>query len=255
MLSVSPSSAVVGAGNTAVTFAGSSFVATSVARFDGTALATTFVGASSLTATIPAAMLATIGSHQLVIDNGAAGGTSAPVTFTVGCDSTGVDVELLFPRQHDDDLGQPAAVGRAADLAAITDTGAGVCPSSEGELGDQPYIGWVVQNATNSPRQLEAWAVCQGAGDAFLTFYNRSTVPSTLSGELACTGSIAREPAATTRSARRSRTAPDYCPGLTVANGAALSLPVCGKAVVFAQPWNAKSGSFPPPTTFRIDVQ
>lgn len=255
LLSVSPNSAVVGAGDTTVTFSGSSFVATSVARFDGTALASTFGGASTLTAVIPAALLTSVGSHQLVIDNGAAGGASAPLTFTVGCDSTGVDVVLPFAGTSTTLTVSMQQWAGLPTLPPITDTGSGVCPSSEGELGNQPYIGWVVQNATNSPRSLEAWAVCNGAGDAFLTFFNRSTVPSTLSGELACTGSIAEGTSGYDALGSPESNGADYCPGLTVANGAALPLPVCGKAVVFVQPWNAKSGSFPPPTTFRVDVQ
>ena len=252
VLSVTPSSAFVGAAATTVTFSGSSFVASAVVRFDGTALSTTFASGSSVSAVIPASMLAAIGSHQLVVDNGAAGGASPPVAFNVGCDTTGVDVELAFVN-----AATTLNVSWNAQplLFPITDTTQGSCPSTEGTGSKQPYIGWVVQNGTSSTRSLEAWGVCTGSEDSFLTFYNRSTVPSTLSAELACTGSVAEGTSGYDALSSPESNGSDFCPGLTVAEGAAFSLPACGKAVVFAQPWDAASGSFPPPTTFRVDLQ
>ena len=253
LVSITPTSAFVGAAATTVTFSGTSFLSTSVARFDGTALSTTYSSASSLTAVIPASSLTSVGSHQLVVDNGGAGGTSAPVTFTVGCDTTGVDAVLAFASTQ---TTLNVTWATQSSIESIAKTGHGVCPSSEGDTGEQPYVGWVVQNATSTPRTLEAWAVCTQFDDAFLTVYNRTTVPTTLTQALQCTGVISEG-----LSGYGGYGAPepdddneDYCPGLTVANGGAtLSLPVCGKAVVFMQPW--EQSSIPAPTSVRVDVQ
>ena len=145
--------------------------------------------------------------------------------------------------------------GLSTDTNPANNTGS-TTTNVTSSLPDLAVTNVTVQNATNSPRSLEAWAVCaQSNNDSFLTFYNRSTVPTTLSGELACTGVIAEGTSGYDGLASPESNGADYCPGLTVSNGAALSLPVCGKAVVLAQPWNAKSGSFPPPTTFRVDIQ
>jgi hypothetical protein len=251
LVSLSPSSVFVGAAATPVTFAGTGFLATSIARIDGSALATTFGNAGSLTATVPAALLTTVGTHQLTVDNGGSGGVSAPLTFVVGCDPTGVDIILAAVGTS-----ETVSVNWSAQpmLTPITTTGSGVCPSQAG-TGTQPYIGWVVQNATAATHSLEAWAVCSSEEDAFLTFYQRSTVPTTIGDALACTGSIAEGLSGYDGLSSPESNGADYCPGLTVADSSSLSLPVCGTAVVFLQPWKVNSSAFPPPTTVRVDLQ
>ena len=187
LVSITPTSAFVGAAATTVTFSGTSFLSTSVARFDGTALSTTYSSASSLTRGHPRLV-----PHQRRLAPARrrqrrCRGTSAPVTFTVGCDTTGVDAVLAFASTQ---TTLNVTWATQSSIESIAKTGHGVCPSSEGDTGEQPYVGWVVQNATSTPRTLEAWAVCTQFDDAFLTVYNRTTVPTTLTQALQCTGVI-----------------------------------------------------------------
>lgn len=79
--SVSPSSVAEGSGNTAITLTGSGFVNPTTAFFDATSLATVFVNSTSLTATIPSALLATNGTGSITVTN--ANGTSNALTFTI----------------------------------------------------------------------------------------------------------------------------------------------------------------------------
>ncbi|MCK6545423.1 IPT/TIG domain-containing protein [Myxococcota bacterium] len=82
---LSPASVVVGAAATTVTVTGSGFVTGSVIRFAGADLATTYVSSTSLTATIPATSLATLGEYAVTVFNPApGGGSSASQTFTAG---------------------------------------------------------------------------------------------------------------------------------------------------------------------------
>jgi hypothetical protein len=79
-----PSAINVGASDTSVTVVGANFNATSKVQWDGADLVTTFVAGNKLTAIIPAANLATAKTAAITVVNpGAAGGTSAPATFTV----------------------------------------------------------------------------------------------------------------------------------------------------------------------------
>ena len=81
---VSPSSLLLGSPPTNVSITGSGFVASSVARWNGTDLTTTFVSSSNLTARIGDSTLATVGTGQLsVFNHGPGGGTSANVAFAV----------------------------------------------------------------------------------------------------------------------------------------------------------------------------
>lgn len=80
---VAPSSVAQGSADTVVVLTGTGFVPLSKAAWDGVAIATTFLGATQLAAEIPAADLATGGSHAITVVNPApGGGTSGPVTFT-----------------------------------------------------------------------------------------------------------------------------------------------------------------------------
>ncbi len=84
LTSISP--ATVGAGSAAIvlTCTGTNFVAGSIVRWDGANQPTTFVSATSVTATIPAGLLATAGTHTVTVFNPApGGGTTAGQTFTI----------------------------------------------------------------------------------------------------------------------------------------------------------------------------
>ncbi|MDB5269757.1 MAG: hypothetical protein JWP58_2797 [Hymenobacter sp.] len=82
--SLAPSTAVAGSANLVLTVNGTGFVSGSVVSFGANALATTYVSATQLTATVPASALATAGSYGVTVASPApGGGTSAAVAFTV----------------------------------------------------------------------------------------------------------------------------------------------------------------------------
>src|SRR5215475_680287 len=85
--SISPSTAARGGPGFTLNVTGSDFVKTSSVRWDGTSLATTYVGSGSLTAHVGADRLLTAGTHDITVVNpGPGGGTSASLTFTIPCE-------------------------------------------------------------------------------------------------------------------------------------------------------------------------
>lgn len=83
--SVTPNSAVAGAGATPITVTGTNFVANSEIRINGSGIATTYVNGTTLTATIPAPNLANAAVLNISVFNPLpAGGTSGTLPFTVG---------------------------------------------------------------------------------------------------------------------------------------------------------------------------
>ena len=86
--SLSPTSATAGGVAFALTVNGTSFVSTSVVKFNGAAKTTTFVSATQLTAAISAADIATAGSTTVTVSNPApGGGTSGNLSFTINAAS------------------------------------------------------------------------------------------------------------------------------------------------------------------------
>jgi YVTN family beta-propeller protein len=82
--SLSANSASAGGPAFILTLTGSNFVNGTVVDWNGVALATTFVSATQLSATIPSTDIATAGIASITIFNPApGGGTSAPQTFTI----------------------------------------------------------------------------------------------------------------------------------------------------------------------------
>ena len=82
LTSLTPSSAVADGPAFTLTVNGMGFVSTSVVTFGTSALATTFVSATQLTAAILASDIATAGSFNVTVTN-PGGGTSNAVSFTV----------------------------------------------------------------------------------------------------------------------------------------------------------------------------
>src|SRR5262249_28658729 len=81
---ISPTSAPQGSAATAITLQGTGFVPSSQALWDGSPLATTFVGATQLSASIPPSALVNVGTHQVSVTSPVpGGGTSASIAFTV----------------------------------------------------------------------------------------------------------------------------------------------------------------------------
>lgn len=82
--SLTPSSTTAGAAATAVTINGNGFTKTSEIIAGGTPVATTYLSATQLRATLPATMLTTARTLSLVVQTpGPGGGTSGGRTFTV----------------------------------------------------------------------------------------------------------------------------------------------------------------------------
>ena len=82
LASVSPNTVAHGASNTTITVTGTNFVSGAVVSASGTALTTTFVSATSLTAPILAAQLASAGTLSITVQN-PDGQIAGPVVFTV----------------------------------------------------------------------------------------------------------------------------------------------------------------------------
>jgi hypothetical protein len=85
---LSPVSAIAGSGSFQLTATGNGFTAQSVINFDGAALPTTFVGATSLTATAPASAVNCGGSVPVTVSDPTLGSTNT-LTFSsvgAGCD-------------------------------------------------------------------------------------------------------------------------------------------------------------------------
>lgn len=82
--SIAPSGIRAGSTDTVLTITGAGFAAGSTVELNGTALATTYESASQLTATVPAANLASMSWDSITVVNPApGGGTSSPLPLTV----------------------------------------------------------------------------------------------------------------------------------------------------------------------------
>ena len=81
---ISPASAIAGGPQFTLTVNGTNFVSGSTVKWNGIALTTTYVSATQLTATVPAALIATAGTASVTVVNPSpGGGTSNAVTFTI----------------------------------------------------------------------------------------------------------------------------------------------------------------------------
>jgi hypothetical protein len=254
LAAVSPSPIPAGSSDKTITLTGSSFLASSTARANGAALTTTYVSATQLTALLPSSYLLNPGTIAITVVNPApGGGTSATQNISVGCDTSGVDVSLTS-------LGQTTVV--ASNWASATSmyvfANSGSCATTALDTTvSEPGRYWVVQNRTGAPITLSAWADCTATGtnDAFLTFYKRPTPPANNTERLACYSVISEG-----INGSGGYSSPDsggsmWCPGLTKANGGGVTLAVCEKAVVHAQPYDVASTTYPPPPSFKIKAE
>jgi hypothetical protein len=76
--SVAPSAILAGSLDTTVTIAGTGFVAGATVQLDEATIQTSFVTPTQLTATVPAASLATLGWHAITVTNPSPGGGVSP---------------------------------------------------------------------------------------------------------------------------------------------------------------------------------
>jgi len=79
--SLSPSSATAGGSGFTLTVNGTNFVSGASVKWGSTALSTTYVSASRVTAAVPASLIASAGSISVTVTTPA--GTSGPATFTI----------------------------------------------------------------------------------------------------------------------------------------------------------------------------
>lgn len=170
--SLSPPSTSAGGPAFTLTANGSCFVNNSTVYWNGAPLATTFVSAGALTATVPAALTAVPGTAQVtVVTPGPGGGTSAAVTFTII--STNVAVQNLQVSQD--------ASGNYRATVALTNTGY----SSASNL-QITFAALSVARATNLPLTVGniAGGSTRGATLAFPAWAGASgdTVPLVVSG-------------------------------------------------------------------------
>lgn len=93
--SFTPNTAQLGDAAKTITATGSGIVATTVVQVNGTAIATTILNATTLTAVIPASDFLTPGSLQITLSNPATGSVSPALAFTVTAPS--VDGTLTGP--------------------------------------------------------------------------------------------------------------------------------------------------------------
>ena len=82
--SISPSSATAGTAAFTLTVTGTNFAPSSTVKWNGGSLATTYVSSTQLTASVPAADIASVGAASVTVANPApGGGTSGAKTFTI----------------------------------------------------------------------------------------------------------------------------------------------------------------------------
>lgn len=101
--SISPSTITAGSSSFTLTATGTSFMNNSTINWNGSALSTTYVNSTSLTATIPAANVATAGTASVTV-NTPNGGTSAAFTFTISPASSGAK-RFLFDAKKGETAG------------------------------------------------------------------------------------------------------------------------------------------------------
>jgi outer membrane protein assembly factor BamB len=97
LTTLSPSSASAGSAAFDITATGSGFTSSSAVQWNGTALTTNYVSATSLTATVPASDLTTAGTVSVTVSDASSGGaSSAVVPFTIST-QTSPTISALAP--------------------------------------------------------------------------------------------------------------------------------------------------------------
>lgn len=94
LTAISPSSATAGAASFVITATGTNFINGSTINWNGAALTTSFVSATQLTATVPAANVASAGTATVTVNTTGAG-TSGALTFAINAQTSGVK-KFLF---------------------------------------------------------------------------------------------------------------------------------------------------------------
>ena len=138
--SLTPAGLNAGAPATVLTVTGSGFLTSSVVQWNGTPLTTTYVSATSLTATVPAADLTNPASVPVTVTNGSGAASSAPMTFVIG-EQTAPMITALAPAT--------VTVGNPAFQLVVT--GSNFLPSATVQ-----WNGSAIPTTFGSPTQLTA---------------------------------------------------------------------------------------------------
>ena len=167
LTSLAPAALNAGATATVLTATGNGFTATSVIEWNGTALTTSYVSATSLTATIPAAELTTPGTVPVTVSNTATGGaSSAVVDFTIG-EQTAPTIATLAPN---------ATIADAQDLSLVV-TGTNFQPTAT-VFWNGSALQTQFDSATQVVGQVSS-AQLASAGSAVVTVVNDSAAGGT----------------------------------------------------------------------------
>lgn len=257
---LSPPSVQAGAADTTVMITGAGFVPNSTATLNGTTVPSTYVGSTKIEVVVPSSWLVSPGTIAVrVVTPPPGGGTSDALNFTIGCDTSGVDVSL-------GSIGMGTTLltnfTTAPMFTAFYEAGAcelgGPLPLTSLEIGVvQPGRYWVVQNVSGKTATLSAWADCtnDGKGDAFLTFYRRPTPPASDAERLACAFVVSEGITGPGGYSSPDSGGSMYCPGLTKANGGGLVLSACEKAVVHVQPFDVASTTYTAPPSVKVKLE
>jgi len=251
---MTPSSVTAGAGNTTITITGTGFTSGSSVRANGSAITTTFVNGTTLTAVVPSSYFVNPGTVSITVANPApGGGTSGAFNLAVGCNTTGVDVQI---GAINNETLLNTNFAAAATYSRVS--GATTCPVTVTSANLQPVRSFIVQNTSGSAFVLSAWAICSSDAatgrqdDAFMTFYRRGTVPTSDADRQACTGFASEGSSGGGGYASPASNGSNWCPGLTKANNGGITLSHCERAVVQIQPWSSTSTTYTPPPQIRV---
>ena len=141
--SLSPSSGEVGDHEFTLTVLGSNFVGSSIVKWNGIALVSTFNNSTHITALVPAANLAAAGTADIVVSNPPpSGGNSGAKVFTI---NTAMSSGAGLP------AAASARVITAADPAAFGDATLVVAGVDCAAAFDAPRQHWLVLDATVPP--------------------------------------------------------------------------------------------------------
>jgi hypothetical protein len=104
--SISPASASAGSAAFTLTVTGTNFVNGSTINWNGSALTTTFVSATSLTASVSSSLVAAAGSASVTVVTAApGGGTSTAQAFTINPVVVNTQKKFLFDAKHQETAG------------------------------------------------------------------------------------------------------------------------------------------------------
>ena len=163
--SIAPSSLVAGSSGQSITITGTGFIVSSVVSLNGTALPTTYVSATSLTASVPALAIAADGTAKITVANPAPGGGAS------GAQNFGITVPTAAVQSL-----SPQVVPQGAP-AVITITGSGFEANSVVQWNGLPRTTTFV-NSTTLQVALTA-ADVQNFGAGQISIANPGLAPTT----------------------------------------------------------------------------